>query len=189
MNGVSVNNVVIDGTQCPIYVRLGNRARKYIETAPLPGIGTIKNIQISNINAYNTGNYGSSITAVNGAVIENVLLSNIQISNKGGLKTGEFIPSLGEVKEEAKGYPQPTTWKNLPSYGLFMRNVKNISLSNVMLSSVDTETRVPVIGVHVEKIYVGNFNSGQPKQKTEFQFSNVSDYRFDAQYQLDLLNK
>jgi polygalacturonase len=184
MNGVNISNVLIEGTQCPIYVRLANRGRKYTETAPQPGIGTMKNIQISNINAYNTGNYGSSITAVKGAVIENVALNNIQINNSAGLKPGDYINSPDNVKEEEKGYPEPSAWKNLPAYGLFIRNVKNISLSGIMFNSAQEEMRVPVIAVNVEKLTVSNFNTDRPEQKELFQFLNVSGYQFDKPYHL-----
>lgn len=39
MDGVSIDNIVIEGTECPLYVRLANRGRKYIDEAPVPPIG------------------------------------------------------------------------------------------------------------------------------------------------------
>lgn len=188
MNGVNINNIAIEGTQCPIYVRLGNRARKHMETAPLPGIGTMKNIQITNINAYHTGNYGSSITAVNGAVIENIVLSNIQLNNQGGLKAGTFIDNAANVIEAAAGYPQPTVWGNLPGYGLFIRNVKNINLSGISLTSIVPEIRTPVIAVNVDNISISSLKTDRPKQQTELQFSGVTNYKSDVAYQVETLH-
>src|SRR5690606_5093240 len=44
MEGVSINNVTIEGTECPLYIRLGNRARKHTDDAAHPPVGTIRNI-------------------------------------------------------------------------------------------------------------------------------------------------
>jgi polygalacturonase len=126
MEGVQVHDIVIEETECPIYVRLGNRARKHIPEAPAPPLGIMRNISISNITAYNTGNYTASITGVSAAKIENISLSHLRLVNRGGLKPVDFILKIDSVIEDEKGYPEPTVWKNLPVYGLFMRHVKNI---------------------------------------------------------------
>jgi len=39
MDGIHVDNIVIEKTECPIYVRLANRARKYIAGAAEPSLG------------------------------------------------------------------------------------------------------------------------------------------------------
>lgn len=183
MDGVNISNIVIDGTECPIYVRLGNRARKHHEDAPVPPKGQMRNIQISNINAYNSGNYCSSITGVPGAVIENISLSNIRLVNKGGLKDGQYLADVTKVKEDEKGYPEPTVWKNLPSYAFFIRHVKNISLSGISLKSLNPESRPALIGADIEKILVRDFNvdsdNSNKKEKINFQFHEVRTYEVD----------
>lgn len=174
MDGVTVNNILIDGTECPLFIRLGNRGRKHIAEAPVPPIGTIRNIRISNVTAYHTGNFGSSITGIWDKKIENVSLSDIRIVNRGGLKKGAYRLKdadygmrhdmagnvfadkywIGEkdVKEDDKGYPQPTVWGNLPSYGLFIRHVKNVKMNNVTFESEVEDPRKPLIAVDVDNI-------------------------------------
>jgi polygalacturonase len=152
MNNVNVNSITIEGTECPIYVRLANRARKHIAEATDPKVGVMKNIQISNITAYNTGNFSSSITGVSGAKIENISLRNIKFINKGGLKPGEYISNIDSISEDEKGYPQPNIWGNLPSYGFFIRHVQNIELNGIELSSDNKENRYPIIVVDVRKL-------------------------------------
>lgn len=174
MDGVVVNNIQIEGTECPIYVRLGNRGRKHTEDAPVPGMGVMRNIHLGNIFARNVGNFGSSITGVPDGKIENVTLSNIYVSNRGGLAKGsyrtvgddagkrhdtsgnlfpdKYWKSADEVKEDDKGYPQPTVWGNLPSYGLFVRHVGNISLDNVHFTAVNPDPRKPIVMVDVDDI-------------------------------------
>lgn len=167
MDGVTVDNILIEGTECPIYVRLGNRARKHIPEAQTPSMGKMRNISISNIRAYHVGNFGSSITGVPSGRIENVSLSNIYISNKGGLQKGayrtpgddqgkrhdmganlhhdQYWKSVNELKEDEHGYPQPTVWANLPCYGLLARHVENLRMENVVFTSEGAEPRKAVI--------------------------------------------
>ena len=179
MDGVNVNNIVIEGTQCPIYIRLGNRARKHKDDAPLPAPGRIKNIQISNITAYNTGNFSSSITGIKGSKIESISLNNIRIVNQGGVKKGEFLTDYNAVQEDEKGYPQPTVWRNLPSYGFFIRHVKNVSLSNISLISMVPEERIPVIGVDIDILAVKDLNLDKAISAVNLLLKDVGEYKTD----------
>ena len=156
MEGVTINNITIDGTQCPLYIRLGNRARKHTDEAPKPGVGVMKNIAISNLVAYNTGNFSSSITSFPGYYIENISLSNIQLFNEGGLQKGDYIETLDEVKEDEKGYPQPTVWNNLPSSVLFLRHAKNVMINGLMAGSNSDDPRIPIIAHDVEGLSIKN---------------------------------
>lgn len=154
MDGVSISNISIEGNDCPLFIRLGNRARKHTAAAPEPGVGSMRNIVISNIVAYNSGNYCSSITGIPGHQVENVSLSNIQISQRGGLKAGEYLSDLSKVDEDEKGYPQPTAWKELPSSGLFIRHAKNIQVNGLMLHAAATDPRVPVLAADVDGLQI-----------------------------------
>jgi hypothetical protein len=180
MDGVNISNIVMEGTQCPIYVRLGNRARKYKRNAAPPPVGQMKNIQIANITAYNTGNYSSSVTGVPGARIENISFSNIHIVNNGGVKNGEFIADYTKVKEDEKGYPQPTVWKNLPSFGFFIRHVKNISFSDITLGSHEPDPRRPVIAVDVDGLFVKNLQLDATVKGPVFLFKDVTGYKTEG---------
>jgi polygalacturonase len=154
MNGVSISNISIYGTECPLYIRLANRGRKYREDAPQPPVGEMRNIVISNVVAHNTGNYSSSITGIPGHYIENFSLSNIQLFNKGAVGNGDFEKNISQVKEDIKGYPQPTVWKELPSSGLFIRHAKNVQVRGLMLSSDKPDVRIPVIGMNIDGLQI-----------------------------------
>ena len=154
MDGVSISNITIEGSDCPLYVRLGNRARKYMIDAPQPAVGTMRNIMINNVVAYHTGNYSSSITGIPGHYVENLSLNNVQFYNTGGLKDGEYIADVSKVREDEKGYPQPTVWKELPSSGLFIRHAKNIQVRGLMLRSEQNDPRTPVIAIDVEGLQI-----------------------------------
>jgi polygalacturonase len=154
MDGVSISNITIEGTDCPLFVRLGNRGRKHTKEAPEPPVGIMRNIVINNIVAYHSGNYCSSITGIPGHYVENLSLSNVQFYNLGGLKDGLFNPDIKKVKEDEKGYPQPTVWKELPSSGLFIRHAKNIQIRGLMLNSEQLDARIPVIAVDVDGLQI-----------------------------------
>ena len=156
MEGIAINNITIEGTQCPLYIRLGNRARKHTKGVPEPSHGTMNNIAISNIVAYNTGNFSSSITSFPGSYIENISLNNIQFFNVGGLQKGDYIETIDGVKEDEKGYPQPTVWENLPSSALFIRHAKNVMINGLMIGSNNEDPRVPIIAHDVEGLSIKN---------------------------------
>lgn len=156
MEGISISNITIEGTDCPLYIRLGNRARKHIPEATTPPVGKMRNIVISNLAAYRTGNYCASITAIPGHYVENVSLSNIQLLNTGGLEQGGYIAGIDKVTEDEKGYPQPTVWKELPASGLFIRHVKNIQINGLMLGSEKTDPRVPVMAADADGLQIRN---------------------------------
>jgi len=53
MEGIIIDNVRIDGPEVPLFMRLGNRARKHYDKAPDPEIGIFKDVMVSNILATN----------------------------------------------------------------------------------------------------------------------------------------
>lgn len=206
MDGVTINNILIEGTECPLYVRLANRGRKHIEEAPIPSAGCMRNIQISNITAYGTGNFCSSITGIPGARIEDVHLSNIRFINRGGLKEGNFLPdpamegkrhdmasgmkwerywsSFKEVKEDEKGYPQPTVWGNLPSYGLFVRNVGTLVVDGASFRTEKPDPRIPVIAVGVERLRMDRIEVEDKNKKADIVLHEVSSYDIDPMLEI-----
>lgn len=206
MDGVSINNIIIEGTECPLYVRLGNRGRKHIEEAPVPVMGQMRNIQISNIMAYGSGNFCSSITGVPGGEIENIYLNNVRFINKGGLAEGnyrtlndmnekrhdtsgnlyqdKYWASFREVKEDEKGYPQPTVWGNLPSYGLFIRNVKEIVVDNATFKSENPDSRTPVIAVNVGNLRLNQIQVNE-HSSADVLLNNVLKQEIDSQLKIE----
>jgi hypothetical protein len=173
MDGVQVHDIVIEETECPLYVRLGNRARKYREGAPPPPMGTMRNIAISGITAYHTGNYCSSITGVPGGRIENITLDRIRMVNKGGVVTGDYLSSAAKVIEDEKGYPEPTIWRNLPSYGFFIRHVNTIALSGISLGSDTPDPRPALIGIDIDKLVIRQFNIDRNEKLIDLQLQAV----------------
>jgi len=140
MEGINISDIVVEGTQAPIYIRLGNRARKHTADAPVPPVGIVKNISISNVVCYGAGVWTSSIEGLEGHPIQNISLNNIQLLSVGGVSEGEFSY---EVEENDKGYPEPH-FKPLPACGLFLRHVDGITINNMIIGIENQDNRVPI---------------------------------------------
>jgi polygalacturonase len=116
MDRVVVSNITMDKIGAPIFLRLGNRARPFQKGAEKPGIGAMRNITISNIEATGANPTGCAIVGLPEAAIENVTLSNLRLSFDGGgtkADTGRTVP------EKPGDYPEYSMFGRLPAYGLY----------------------------------------------------------------------
>jgi hypothetical protein len=138
LDGVTISNIMIDGPMVPIFLRLGNRARKHKESAPTPPIGKFRNVKISNVIAKNIKSIGASISGIPDNYIEDVQLSDIKIEYVGGIKKDGYN---FKVEELAENYPESTMWGNLPAYGFYIRHARGIKLNNISLSYYEKDER------------------------------------------------
>lgn len=142
LEGVTISNIRIEGTHVPIYMRLGNRARKFYDGQPEPGVGVFKDVIISNVIATNVQSpIGCSITGIPGHNVENVSLNNISIEFPGGGTIQDAEKIIPELEDH---YPESTKWGTLPSFGIFIRHAQNITLKNIELR-LKTEDHRPAI--------------------------------------------
>lgn len=79
IDGITISNISMRDVQTPIFIRLGDRRRTFSKQ-----IGSLKNINISNIVATAESLIACSITGVKGAKVENVSINNVQITYPGG---------------------------------------------------------------------------------------------------------
>ncbi len=137
LDGITITNTAISGQTTPLFVRLGNRARPYRKDLPIPGMGVLRNVVISNLVAKNAGTMSCSITGLPGYPVENVILSNIQIGTAGG--DPGTIPN--EIPEQPDKYPESAMFGPLPAYGFYCRHVRGLSFRDVFLSSAQPDPR------------------------------------------------
>lgn len=140
LEDVTITNITMrDVMNAPIFVRLGARMRGPDTLA----VGTCRRIIISNIVAYNVDSRnGAIISGIPGHDIEDLQLSNIKIYYKGG---GPKDSINRVVPELEKDYPEPYRFKTMPSYGFFIRHVKNLKMNDVEISYMQEEPRPPFI--------------------------------------------
>lgn len=145
MENVSVSDVTVTGTESPIFIRLGNRARGYYEGQVIDSIGTIRDVALSNIRITDAGAYGCSITGLPGHPVENVTLSNILVSHDGGMKK-----TATPDDEKEKEYPEATMWGPFPAKGFFVRHARNISFNNVEIRTTKPDERPEYVSIDAE---------------------------------------
>ena len=150
MENVHVSNIVAEGTESPIFIRLGNRGRGYAPSAtnspiPIDRIGTIRGVHLSNITVNNAGRTGCSITGLPGHPVEDIWLSDITIHQQGGCQS-IAIPA----DEKEKEYPEATMWGVLPAKGFFVRHARNVNFRNVTIKTTQADERPEYVKVDVE---------------------------------------
>ncbi|MDR2840646.1 MAG: glycoside hydrolase [Paludibacter sp.] len=138
MENVQVSDMLIDGTEVPVFVRLGNRARSYREGLKIENVGAIRGVSISNIRARNAGKTGCSITGLPMFPVEDITLSNIVIEQSGG---GTAADAKSHPAELAADYPEATMFGTLPAYGFYIRHAKNIVFDGVKITTANEDSR------------------------------------------------
>jgi polygalacturonase len=147
MDRVVVSNITMDKVGAPIFLRLGNRARKFRKDMDKPGIGAMRNITISNIEATGANPIGCAISGLPEARIENVTMSNLSLSFAGG---GTEADAVRTVREKPQDYPEYSMFGRLPAYGLYCRHVKGLKLLNIQLQLASPDQRHAVVLEDVE---------------------------------------
>lgn len=144
IDNVTISNLSMRNSYAVVILRLAERMRHYnVDESLRPKTaGTLKNIMISNIQAVNVTESNDFITGIPGHYIENVSLNNIRIEYAGG---GKKTDSEREIPEMIKDYPKAKMFGVLPSYGLYIRHARNITMNDIELSYVDTEERSAII--------------------------------------------
>jgi hypothetical protein len=140
LEDVTISNITMrDILNAPIFVRLGARMRGP-DSIP---VGQCRRIIIQNVVAWNVdARHGAIISGLPGHDIEDLQLSNIRIYYKGG---GPKDSINRVVPEYEKAYPEPGSWKVMPSYGFFIRHVKNLKMHDVQISYLKDDPRPPFI--------------------------------------------
>lgn len=145
LENVNVSDIVVEGTESPIFVRLGNRARSYSEKVKIDHIGRICGVHLNNIIINGAGPSGCSITGLPGHPVENIYLNNININHAGGQ---EKIAVPADEKEAE--YPEATMWGVLPAQGIFIRHARNVQMHNIEVRADKTDARDVIVCEDVE---------------------------------------
>jgi len=185
MENVTVDNITARNVGCAIFVRLGQRNKDVAESTP---VGTIRNIQISNIYAEVAFGRADSDYDVRGpalnkffnpipasicglpeAHIEDIKLENITISYPGRGNTGiAYVPleQLFLVPEERAGYPEYTMFGELPAWGLYVRHVSGLNINNITLTARHPDFRPAFVfdDVNTLTLSAANVNEKLPRK-------------------------
>ena len=149
MDGVIISNITMNKVGAPIFIRLGNRARPFKDGMEKPGIGRLRNITISNIQARGASVTGCAISGLPEAAIENVTISNVRFSFDGG---GTKEQAERVIPEKPTDYPEYSMFGTLPAYGFYCRHIKGLKLLNVELRTVQSDKRQAIVFDDVQDV-------------------------------------
>lgn len=168
VEGITVSNIVMKNVGYPFFIILSARLRAPQGTK----IGSMKNIVIDGVTA--TGEYvpwkssritalwaekettwssqvmPSTVTGQPDKKIENVSVSNVYITTKGGEGDENSNVVLPEITAL---YPENYQFgEKFPTYGMFFRHVKNLTLRNVNIETLAPDKREAFIFDDVENL-------------------------------------
>ncbi len=155
---INVSNITMRNVQVALFVRLGNRARP-IPGLPPPGMGRMRDVMISNIQADGVQNLGCSITGIPGHAVENVTVRDVRIRFAGG---GTAKDAARPVAEKENGYPNGRMFGVLPAYGFYCRHVKGLRLHNLDLDFEEADARPAVVADEVVGLDIFNLRARGP---------------------------
>jgi len=142
LDRVTISNVTMHEVRGPIFIRLGNRARPFRDGMAKPGIGTLRNVSISNVQASGADQTGCSITGLPDHPVENVALSHIRLGFAGG---GKAEHAQRQVPENAEAYPEYSMFGVLPAYGCYCRHVRNLVFDHVEVDAATPDDRPSLV--------------------------------------------
>ena len=171
MEGITVSNLTMKNVGCPLFIRLGNRARPPAPDMEKPGVGTLRNVTISNIEASGAQLTGCSITGIPGHCVENVTLSNLRFSFVGGEGARGDVYA---VPENVDQFPKHHMFGTLPSYGFFVRHVRNLRMRDIEVAFERRDDRPALLCDDVDGIAIDGFKAmSSPEQDMIMGFRNV----------------
>jgi polygalacturonase len=139
MSNISFNNIKMTGARGPITVRLqgnGKLMQKKLATGA-PMAGSLSNVSFNNVHC--TGAiFTSSIAGIADMHIKNVTLNNVNIQTA---EPGQLAWAALPLKEEETNGPGPFEFGRLPCYGLYLRHVDGITMTNVNITSTVNDPR------------------------------------------------
>ena len=183
MENVAIANVTMRNIGNAIFIRLGDRSRR---NSPAAGIGTLRDVGISNVVATVTGDDSdagyplraprnpephnlipASITGLPGHPVRDISLSNIRIRYTGGAQRSRAVvdlDALDKVPERPNRYPEYDQFGELPAWGFYCRHVQGLTLRHVVVCTDKPDYRPALTCDDVKDLSLDGF---QPRSAGE----------------------
>ena len=161
LEGISLSNIRIVGTLAPIFMRLGDRGRTYMDGGEKPPVGIFRDVHLSDIVVTDADSIGCAIAGLPGHPIENVSLSHIRINYRGG---GTMEDARKSIPEKPEDYPRCTMFGNVPAYGIYIRHAKGITLHELDLEYRRDECRPAIVCDDVAGLDLSGLRAEGPRK-------------------------
>jgi hypothetical protein len=199
LENIRFSNLVMKDVTGPISIGLGEQPRRSepgaeAGAAPRRPPGIVRNVSFSGLHAtvakpvplpdagftsaYNPGEVFSCITlnAMGEAFLENISFNDVQVTFPGG-GTAE----QGAVRDVPKIAGEYYAMGVPPSYALFARNVRGLTLHNVRFQLTAPDARPAVVFDHVTDAAVNGLSvQGQPEAESALRFIGARDVLLTA---------
>lgn len=146
LEDVTITNITMrDIVSAPVFMRLGSRLRGPADSTK---VGTLQRVTLSNIVCSNAASrLGCIISGIPGHDIQDLRMHDIYIQHQGGgtKEQASITPPENEQK-----YPEPNMFGDMPSQGFYLRHVKNVSLSDIEITSIADDARPALVLQNVE---------------------------------------
>ena len=150
MDQIVISNITMRDVQTPLFIRLGSRGPA----------GTLRNVIISGVTAYNQSLMTSSITGIPGHCVENVTLRDFILYYTGGADDDD---ATRPVPENEKDYPENRMFgHSLPAYGLYVRHALNLTIENFQCYTLQPDPRPAFVFDDVQNLSLNNFQTSPP---------------------------
>lgn len=158
MDNIVVSDITMENVGAALFVRLGDRGARWMKPEDKT-VGTLRNISISRITAtvycpVDSRPLASSITGLPGHPVENVSLQDIHLTNVRAHTPEEASISLDGIGEHAGEYPEYSMFGPLPGHGLFIRDARGISVSNLAIECRGSDFRSAIVCDRVENLSI-----------------------------------
>jgi polygalacturonase len=171
IDNVTISNLAMRGlTGSPIFVRLGERLRGPKGTP----VGAIRHVMISDVMAQcRAQRYACFISGIPGHEIEDLHIHNVRLIYPGG---GSGSWTRKDPSEQVKGYPDPTRFGGEPSYGFYIRHVKDLELTDVQMTTDKPDVRPPFFVTDVGSLYLNQVSATHPAKVPMFVLDGVKKF-------------
>jgi hypothetical protein len=171
LEDITISNITMrDITNAPLFIRLAARQRGP-ESSPF---SQLRRVLISNIIAYDvTGEQAAIISGIPGHDIEDLTLNNIHLYFKGG---GTKEQANREIPTLIDSYPDPNRFGITPAYGFFIRNVRDLKMSNVEVSYMQEDLRPAFYLDHIDGADMQHVRAQRAKDSPIFQLYQVKNF-------------
>jgi|GEM_PF-340954 len=198
IENIEVSDIVAKNTGNAIFIRLGHRGGK----TP----GSIKNVYIHDmkvqvafgrpdidydmrgpaVNFFHNP-FPSSITGIPEDEVENIRIENVEITYPGRASKGmAYVPQsrLSQVPEQINDYPEFHMFRELPSWGFYVRHAKDITFKNVTVATQKPDFRPACVFDDVQGVKMDNVNMNQGEEKTQIVLRNVTAEKINVKPEL-----
>lgn len=150
MENLMFSNIVMRNVARPIFVTLNSFPMRVGSPSPMPPIQTLRNLTFSNlrveagVSVQGPQHSFISISGVPGRNVENVLIDNVHFIAPGtGVREHaerRVVPEFTDQRPESRVLAPA-----LPSFGLYARHVRGLSVCNLILETATPDARPGVV--------------------------------------------